>query len=61
MTCENVLSQCFGKHISNLVICANREDLDEALANMVAKMMVADVDMFGTRAKLGEPSKFKGA
>jgi hypothetical protein len=35
------------------------EDLDNPLSHVFAKMMVAFIDMLGTRTKLWKPSKFQ--
>jgi hypothetical protein len=49
MTLEVILCQSLGKCISNLVFCVDREDLDESLTNMFAKMMIANIYVFGPR------------
>ena len=49
MTCEVILCQCFGKCVSDLVFRTNREDLDESLAHMFSKVMIAYVDVLGSR------------
>ncbi len=43
MTLEVILCQSFCKSVGNLVFGVNREDLDESLARMFAKMMIANV------------------
>ena len=59
MAGEVVLSERFGQHVGDLIGRANREDLDQSLANMFAKVMVAHVDVLGARAKLWKSCKFK--
>ncbi len=59
VACKVILSQCFGKHISNLVSSTNREDLDESLANIFTKMMVAYIDVLGAWTKFGKSGKFQ--
>ncbi len=51
MTLKGMLCQGFGECVSNLVLCVHREDLDESLAYMFTKMMVAYVNVLGPRAK----------
>ncbi len=60
MTLKIVLCQRFGESISNLILGIDREDLDESLSHMFTKMMVAYIDVLGSRAKLGKPCQFKG-
>ena len=60
MTCEEVLGKSLGQHVCNLVFSSNGKDLDEAISNMLTEVVVADIDMLGTRPKLWEPGKFKG-
>jgi hypothetical protein len=50
MTLEVVLRQWFCESISNLIAGVNRKDLDKALPNMLAKMMVAHINVLGSRA-----------
>ncbi len=44
-----------------MVLGVHREDLDESLAHMFAKMMVAHVNVLGSRAKLSEPCHLESA
>ena len=60
MTLKVILSHRFGECISNLVLGVYKEDLDESLAHMFAKMMVPYVNVLGPRAKLRKPYQFKG-
>jgi hypothetical protein len=57
MTLKIILSQGLGKSVSNLILGVNGEYFDKPLPN---KMMVAYVDVLGSRAKLGKPCQFKG-
>jgi hypothetical protein len=59
MTLKIILCQRLGKSISNLILGVNGEYFDKPLLHM--KMMVAYVDVLGSRAKLGEPFQFEGA
>ncbi len=62
MKLKVILCQGFGEGISNLVLGVHREDLDESLVHMFAKMMVAHVsDVLGPRAKLRKPCHLEGA
>jgi hypothetical protein len=60
MTLKVMLCQGFGEGISNSVLGVHREDLDESLAHMFAKMMVAHINVLGPRAKLRKPCHLKG-
>ncbi len=61
MTLKNILCQGLGKSIINLILGVNGEYFDKTLLQMFAKMMVAYVDVLGSRAKLGKPCQFEGA
>jgi hypothetical protein len=61
MTLKVILCHGFGEGISNLVLGVHREDLDESLAHMFTKMMVAHINVLGPRAKLRKPCHLKGA
>jgi hypothetical protein len=50
MTLEVVLHQWFHDSISDLIAGVDRKDLDKALPIMLAKMMVAYVNVLGSRA-----------
>ncbi len=45
MMLKVVLCQRFGEYISNLVFRIDREYLDKSLAHMLAKMMIANIDV----------------
>jgi len=47
VTLKVVLCQRFGEYVSNLVFCVNREYLDKSLAYMFAKVVVANIYVFG--------------
>ncbi len=47
MTLEVILCQSLGKCVSNLVFRVDREDLDKSLTYVFAKMMVANIYVFG--------------
>jgi hypothetical protein len=47
MTLEVVLCKSLGESVSNLVFGFGREDLDESLAHMFVKMMIASILMLG--------------
>ncbi len=49
MTLKVVLCQGLGKYVSNLVFCANREDLDKSLTHVFAKVVVANIYVLGPR------------
>ena len=55
-----VLRQWFCESISDLIPGVDRKDLDKALPNMLAKMMVAHVNVLGPRVKLRKPCHLKG-
>jgi hypothetical protein len=50
MMLEVIFCQSFHECISNLVFGVNGEDLDESLAPMFAKMMIANIDVLGSWA-----------
>ncbi len=56
---ENLLSKCFGYGVGSLILGTDWKDLDKAIPHVLTKMMIAYVAMFGTRMKLGKPSKFQ--
>jgi hypothetical protein len=47
MTLEVILCQSFCESVSNLVFGVHREDLDESLVHMFAKMMIANISVLG--------------
>jgi hypothetical protein len=47
MTLEVILYQSFHESISNLVFGVDKEDLDEPLAHMFVKMMIANIYVLG--------------
>ncbi len=55
MTLKIILCQRLGKSVSNLILGVSGEYFDKPLPHMFAKMMVAYVDVLGSRAKLGKP------
>jgi hypothetical protein len=59
MTCKVILSKGLGECVSNLVLCVDKEYLDESFAYVFTKVMVADVDVFCSGRKLGESSQFQ--
>jgi hypothetical protein len=61
MMLKNVLCQGLGKNISNLILGVNGEYFDKPLPHMFTKMMLAYVDVLGSKAKLGRPCQFEGA
>jgi hypothetical protein len=60
MKLKNILCQGFGKSISNLILGVNGEYFDKPLSQMFAKMMVAYIDVLGSRAKHEKPCQFEG-
>ena len=58
---EGILSQGLGQSVSNLVVGADGHNLDDALADVLAKVVVADVDMLGARTKFRETCKLQCA
>jgi hypothetical protein len=59
MVLENILRKNFSQSIGGLVLHANWEDLNETILHMLKKIMIRHVDMFGTRARFGKPSKLQ--
>ncbi len=49
MTLEVILCQSLGKYVSNLVFCVDREDLDKSLTNMFTEVVVANINVLGSR------------
>ncbi len=60
MTLKIMLFQRFGESISNLILGVNGEYFDKPFPHMFVKMMVAYIDVLGSRAKLGKPCQFEG-
>lgn len=58
---EGILSQWLGQSVSNLVVGADGQNFNDAFANVLAKMMVADIDVLGAGAKLGKTCELKCA
>jgi hypothetical protein len=56
---ENILRKGFSKGIRDLTLGSYWEDHDKSISYLFAKVMVAYVDVLGTRAKLRKPSKFQ--
>jgi hypothetical protein len=54
MTLKIILCQEFGKNVSNLILGVNGKYFDKPLLHMFAKIMVAYIDVLGSRAKLGK-------
>jgi hypothetical protein len=54
MTCKVILREGLGECVNNLVLCVDWEYLDKSLVYVFMKVMLADVDMFCSRTKLGE-------
>ncbi len=52
------MCQRFRESISNLVFGVNREDLDESLVHMLAKMMIANIYVLGPWVQFWKPCKF---
>ena len=55
MTHEGILWKSLGQSVGNLSICGYRKDLDETFADMLAKVVVTHVDVFGAGTKLRKP------
>ena len=47
MTLKVILCQRLSKYVSNLVFGVDREYLDKSLVHMLAKMMIANIDVLG--------------
>jgi hypothetical protein len=60
MTLKIILCQGLGKSISNQILSVYGEYYHKPLTHMFAKMMIAYVDVLGSRAKLGKPCQFEG-
>ncbi len=56
-----ILSWGLCQYVSLLVRGSNWENLDESLADMLAEVVVALIDMLGARAKIGMPGKFQSS
>jgi hypothetical protein len=61
MALKNILYQELGWSVSNLILGVNGEYFDMTPLHMFAIVMVAYVDVLGSRAKLGKPCQFEGA
>ncbi len=47
MTLKVILCQRLSKYVSNLVFGVDMEYLDKSLVHMLAKMMIANIDVLG--------------
>jgi hypothetical protein len=56
---EDILRKGFNKSVCNLILGSYWEDFDKPVPYVFAKVMVTDVDVIDTRAKLWEPCKFQ--
>jgi hypothetical protein len=56
---EDILRKGFSKGVSNWILSSYWEDLDKPISYVFAKVMIAYVDVLGTRAKLCKPGKFQ--
>jgi hypothetical protein len=61
MMLEVILCQSFHESVSNLVFGVDREDLDESLVLIFAKMMMVNIYVLGLWAQLWKPCKFLSA
>jgi hypothetical protein len=52
-----ILSKCFGEGVDSPILGTDWKDLDKAILRVLTKMIIAYIDMFGTRTKFGKPSK----
>jgi hypothetical protein len=59
MMLEAVLRQRFCECIRNLIAGVNGKDLDEALSDVLVKMMVAHINVLGTGLVRVHPNIFK--
>jgi hypothetical protein len=53
------LRKGFSKGISNLILGSYWEDFDKPVSYVFPKVMVTNLDVLGTRAKLWKPGKFQ--
>ena len=58
---EGILSQWLGQSVSNLIVGADGQNLDDALANVLAEVVVAHVDVLGARSELRETCECEGS
>ena len=59
MTLKKVLWKGLGQYVGNLIFSTNWKDLDQTFANMLTKVMVTNVDVFGARPELRKSRKFQ--
>ncbi len=59
MSLKDILRKGFSKGVRNLILGSYWEDLDKPVPYVFAKVMVAYVDVLGTRAKLWKPCAFQ--
>jgi hypothetical protein len=52
MFLEGILQECLGQSVSDLIMSADRIDLDLSKTHMFPEMVITHVDVLGTRAKL---------
>jgi hypothetical protein len=60
MMLKHILCQGLGKSVSNLILGVDGNYFDKTPLHMFTKMMVAYVDVLGSRAKLGKAYQFEG-
>ena len=60
MTLKIVLRDGLREDIGDLVLCPNGINFDEAIADVLAEVMKARVDVFGARTEFGKTGKFEG-
>jgi hypothetical protein len=56
---EDILRKGFSKSVCNLILGSYWEDLDKPIPYVFTKVMVAYVDVLGTRTKLWKPCKLQ--
>ena len=52
MFLEDILQECLGQSVSDLIMRANRIDLDLSRAHVFLEMVITHVYVLGTRTKL---------
>jgi hypothetical protein len=56
---EEILRKGISKSVCNLILSYYWEDFDKTIPYVFAKVMVTDIDVLGTRAKLRKPCEIQ--
>ena len=52
MFLEGILQECLGQSVNDLIMSADRIDLDLLRTHVLSEVVITHINVFGTRAKL---------